>query len=133
MLPPIGKLGLNTRTINALRRYGITTTEQLLACTPEDVLEIREFGRVLYDKLVAALAVHGLQLAVGPIPAKYRDRGELRWIAGGSIPDCSVCARFISNPVLREAVFSVAIEKGHRADLKAITNEYHRNKHQEEQ
>ena len=47
----IEDIGLSTRTCNALRRSGLTTIGQVLECTSEDLLAIRDFGPKSYAEL----------------------------------------------------------------------------------
>lgn len=41
---PIAEIGLTVRSFNCLRRHGIITVRDLLACTEEDLMDLRWFG-----------------------------------------------------------------------------------------
>lgn len=62
---PIERLELPLRAYNCLKREGIDTVGQLTGKTTDDLMDIRAFGIGARDSVVAALAMHGLQLADG--------------------------------------------------------------------
>jgi len=55
-------LGLSVRGRNVLGRYGITTVRQLVNCTEEDLLEMRNFGVRCLDEVIFGLDRYGLKL-----------------------------------------------------------------------
>ena len=59
---PIKELGLPARAYNGLKRARINTVGDLLELTPDDLLDIREFGATSLDYVVRALDRLGLEL-----------------------------------------------------------------------
>ncbi len=59
---PIEILELTQRPYNCLKRNGIHTIEQLLECTEEDLMNLRNFGQKSMEELKEKLAQHNLSL-----------------------------------------------------------------------
>jgi DNA-directed RNA polymerase subunit alpha len=57
---PIEDLELKVRAYNCLKRHGIHTVEQLIQCTEEDLMNLRNFGQVSMEEVKKALEKHGL-------------------------------------------------------------------------
>lgn len=55
------EIGLTVRTTNCLEERGIFTVEDLLKCTPEDLLGISNFGEKTLDEVYKALEAIGFQ------------------------------------------------------------------------
>lgn len=49
------EMGLSVRTTNCLEEKGIFTVEDLLHCTPEDLLSISNFGQKTLEEVYKAL------------------------------------------------------------------------------
>ena len=49
------EIGLSVRTTNCLEEKGIFTVEDLLHCTPEDLLSISNFGEKTLEEVYRAL------------------------------------------------------------------------------
>ena len=50
------EIGLTVRTTNCLEERGIFTVEDLLNCSPDDLLNISNFGEKTLEEVYAALA-----------------------------------------------------------------------------
>ena len=57
----ISEIDLPVRTTNGLEREGIFTVGNLLDCTPEDVLQIANFGQKTVEEIRDKLESVGLQ------------------------------------------------------------------------
>ena len=61
---PIEDLNLSMRGYNCLRRSGLITVGQVLECSEEDLLSLRNLGRQAYDdlrdKLTDWMSLHGV-------------------------------------------------------------------------
>jgi DNA-directed RNA polymerase subunit alpha len=55
------EMGLSVRTTNCLEERGIFTVNELLHCTPTDLLSISNFGEKTLDEVYAALAEMGFR------------------------------------------------------------------------
>ncbi|MHB8972546.1 MAG: DNA-directed RNA polymerase subunit alpha C-terminal domain-containing protein [Pirellulaceae bacterium] len=55
------EMGLSVRTTNCLEERGIFTVNDLLHCTPTDLLSISNFGEKTLDEVYAALAEIGFR------------------------------------------------------------------------
>lgn len=55
------EIGLTVRTTNCLEERGIFTVEDLLQCTPEDLLSISNFGEKTLDEVYQALERIGFE------------------------------------------------------------------------
>ena len=53
------EIGLSVRTTNCLEERGIFTVNDLLNCTPEDLLEISNFGEKTLEEVYSALETIG--------------------------------------------------------------------------
>lgn len=53
------EIGLTVRTTNCLEERGIFTVRDLLNCTPEDLLNISNFGEKTLEEVYQALADFG--------------------------------------------------------------------------
>lgn len=62
---PIEELDFSVRTFNCLKKEGINTLRMLIQRTPEDLLEIRNFGKRSLDEVTEKLAGLGLELIGG--------------------------------------------------------------------
>jgi DNA-directed RNA polymerase subunit alpha len=60
---PIEELDFSVRTFNCLKKEGLNTLRMLTQRTPEDLLEIRNFGKRSLDEVTEKLADLGLELA----------------------------------------------------------------------
>jgi hypothetical protein len=59
---PFDELELSTRAWKCLRKAGFTTAGDIARCTPQDLMQLRNFGRVSLADVRNVLAVHGLSL-----------------------------------------------------------------------
>lgn len=64
---PVERLELSTRTLNCLRRGGISKVGQLLEHTRDQLMQIRNFGDRAYEEVITQLTKKGI-----PIPAHLR-------------------------------------------------------------
>lgn len=55
------EIGLTVRTTNCLEERGIFTVEDLLNCTPQDLLSISNFGEKTLEEVYKALEVIGFR------------------------------------------------------------------------
>ena len=55
------EIGLSVRTTNCLEERGIFTVEDLLNCTPQDLLSISNFGEKTLEEVYKALEGFGFQ------------------------------------------------------------------------
>ncbi|MDG2207650.1 MAG: DNA-directed RNA polymerase subunit alpha C-terminal domain-containing protein [Pirellulales bacterium] len=53
------EIGLSVRTTNCLEERGIFSVSDLLNCTPEDLLEISNFGEKTLEEVYSALETIG--------------------------------------------------------------------------
>jgi len=53
------EIGLSVRTTNCLEERGIFTVQDLLNCTPQDLLSISNFGEKTLEEVYKALEVKG--------------------------------------------------------------------------
>jgi len=53
------EIGLSVRTTNCLEERGIFTVNDLLNCTPEDLLDISNFGEKTLEEVYSALETIG--------------------------------------------------------------------------
>lgn len=60
---PIEQLDLSMRSYNCLKRQGVNTVGQLVACTEADLLNIRNFGAKSIEEVKDKLQAMGLSLA----------------------------------------------------------------------
>ena len=60
---PVEQLNLSVRTMNCLRRTGITTVGQLISKGEKELLSLRNFGQRSKHEVVDRLAELGLSLA----------------------------------------------------------------------
>lgn len=59
------EIGLSVRTTNCLEERGIFTVEDLLHCTPEDLLSISNFGEKTLEEVYKALEGIGFYRQAG--------------------------------------------------------------------
>jgi DNA-directed RNA polymerase subunit alpha len=64
---PIEELDFSVRTFNCLKKEGVNTLRMLTQRTPEDLLEIRNFGKRSLDEVTEKLAALSLELAGGGV------------------------------------------------------------------
>lgn len=62
---PIEDLELGARAYNCLKRHGIHTVEQLIQCTEDDLMNMRNFGHQSLEQVKKALAKQGLSIRKG--------------------------------------------------------------------
>ncbi|MFH0941661.1 MAG: DNA-directed RNA polymerase subunit alpha [Chloroflexota bacterium] len=62
---PVEQLDLSVRTMNCLRRAGITTVGELVSKGEKELLSLRNFGQKSKEELEERLAVIGLSLTMG--------------------------------------------------------------------
>lgn len=67
---PIEELDFSVRTFNCLKKEGVNTLRALVQRTPEDLLDIRNFGKRSLEEVVEKLAGLGLELAAGAAAAE---------------------------------------------------------------
>jgi DNA-directed RNA polymerase subunit alpha len=60
---PVEQLDLSVRTMNCLRRSGITSVGELVSKKPKELLKLRNFGQKSYEEIVEKLKVIDLALA----------------------------------------------------------------------
>lgn len=60
---PVEQLDLSVRTMNCLRRSGITTVGELISKKPKELLKLRNFGQKSYHEIEEKLQNIGLSLA----------------------------------------------------------------------
>ncbi len=60
---PVEKLDLSVRTMNCLRRSGITSVGELISKRPRELLNLRNFGQKSFQEIQERLEVLGLSLA----------------------------------------------------------------------
>jgi len=60
---PVEQLDLSVRTMNCLRRSGITTVGELVSKKPKELLKLRNFGQKSFQEIEGKLAQLGLSLA----------------------------------------------------------------------
>jgi len=60
----LAELELSVRATNCLESEGLTTVRDLVIRTPEELLEIRNFGKPMLDDVTTRLAAHGLRLGM---------------------------------------------------------------------
>jgi DNA-directed RNA polymerase subunit alpha len=57
----LDELELSVRAYCALKRAGITTTEDLCNMTAEDVIKVRNLGRRCLEEVISVMKSHGLK------------------------------------------------------------------------
>jgi DNA-directed RNA polymerase subunit alpha len=60
----LAELELSVRATNCLESEGITTVRDLVMRTPDELLEVRNFGETTLREVQAKLAEHGLTLGM---------------------------------------------------------------------
>jgi DNA-directed RNA polymerase subunit alpha len=65
---PIEELDFSVRTFNCLKKEGVNSLRALVQRTPEDLLDIRNFGKRSLEEVVEKLAGLGLEMAPGSAP-----------------------------------------------------------------
>jgi DNA-directed RNA polymerase subunit alpha len=73
---PIEDLDLSVRTLNSLRRGGITTVGELVTKGEKELLGLRNFGQKSREEVQERLAAMGLNLALDAGKAKEEDSAE---------------------------------------------------------
>jgi DNA-directed RNA polymerase subunit alpha len=63
-------LELSVRATNCLESEGITTVRDLVMRTPDELLEVRNFGETTLREVQAKLAEHGLSLGMKVPPRR---------------------------------------------------------------
>jgi DNA-directed RNA polymerase subunit alpha len=63
------EIGLSVRTTNCLEEQGIFTVQDLLYCTPQDLLAISNFGEKTLEEVYKALEGIGFCRSGSPAPA----------------------------------------------------------------
>ena len=59
----IGELELSVRSYNCLKRAGINTTEDLCNMTEEDMLRVRNLGRMSLEEIIGVMVDKGLKFS----------------------------------------------------------------------
>jgi DNA-directed RNA polymerase subunit alpha len=59
---PVEQLDLSVRTMNCLRRGGITTVGELISKKPRELLQLRNFGQKSFQEIEERLGTFGLSL-----------------------------------------------------------------------
>jgi len=68
------EIGLSVRTTNCLEERGIFTVNDLLHCTPQDLLSISNFGEKTLEEVYKALGRVGFCRNRKPVAADVEDR-----------------------------------------------------------
>lgn len=72
---PVEQLDLSVRTMNCLRRSGISTVGELISKKPKELLKLRNFGQKSFREIEERLKELGLSLA--PQAEPKRGKGEI--------------------------------------------------------
>ena len=72
---PVEQLDLSVRTMNCLRRSGITTVGELISKKPKELLKLRNFGQKSHQEIEERLEGIGLSLAP-PVEMKKREETD---------------------------------------------------------
>jgi len=75
---PVEQLDLSVRTMNCLRRGGITTVGELISKKSKDLLKLRNFGQKSFQEIEERLKQMGISLAPDDEPKKERKTGKAR-------------------------------------------------------
>ncbi len=76
---PLERLGLSSRVLNALRRGGIRTVDELLKKSKEELLSLSNFGEKAWQELQECLESSGLAAKpTEPTPAEEGEMEELK-------------------------------------------------------
>lgn len=59
----IGELELSVRTYNCLKRAGINTTEDLCNMTEENMMKVRNIGRMELQEIIGVMKDKGLKFS----------------------------------------------------------------------
>jgi DNA-directed RNA polymerase subunit alpha len=74
---PVEDLDLSVRTMNSLRRGGITTVGELISKGEKELLSLRNFGQKSRQEVEERLAALGLKLAAsGSVRTELTEGGE---------------------------------------------------------
>ena len=73
---PIANLELSIRSVNCLLRGGITTIGDLLSKSRDDLLEIRNLGKISLTEIEERLTTLGFELAPSPVPPAEPTEGN---------------------------------------------------------
>jgi DNA-directed RNA polymerase subunit alpha len=73
---PVEELDLSVRTMNSLRRGGITTVGELVSKGEKELLSLRNFGQKSRQEVEERLKTMGLSLAIDASKLKYEDVPE---------------------------------------------------------
>jgi len=74
----VEQLDLSVRTMNCLRRGGITTVGELVSKRPKDLLKLRNFGQKSFQEIQEKLGVLGLSLAPEEETKKEKKTGKAK-------------------------------------------------------
>lgn len=69
---PVERMDLSVRTMNCLRRSGITTVGELVSKKPKELLKLRNFGQKSFQEIEEKLSVLGLALAPDDEPKEAK-------------------------------------------------------------
>jgi len=69
---PVEQMDLSVRTMNCLRRSGITTVGELVSKKPKELLKLRNFGQKSFQEIEAKLSVLGLALSPDDEPKEAK-------------------------------------------------------------
>jgi DNA-directed RNA polymerase subunit alpha len=59
---PIEDMDFSVRTFNCLKKAGLNTVGQVVGCTADDLMAIRNFGERSLQEVISKLAQYGLAL-----------------------------------------------------------------------
>ena len=84
---PVEQLDLSVRTMNCLRRSGITTVGELVSKKPKELLKLRNFGQKSYREIEERLKELGLSLAPQVELKKEKEEGAQKEETAESTPE----------------------------------------------
>ncbi len=120
---PISELGLPFRAMNCLRQARIRTVEKLLTKTPDELLNLRNFGQGSLESVVACLDQFGLALPSEGRPPTPAPIGFLDFPATASSSSGNEETFELPDPWLKLSRHSETIE--HLTELTAWAEECH--------
>jgi len=84
---PVEQLDLSVRTMNCLRRSGITTVGELISKKPKELLKLRNFGQKSFREIEERLQGMGLSLAPQVEPKKGKEEATQEEEVAESTPE----------------------------------------------
>ncbi len=73
---PVEQMDLSVRTMNCLRRSGITTVGELIAKGPKELMKLRNFGQKSFEEIQERLTSIGLAFAPDSEPEKKEKKSS---------------------------------------------------------